>query len=220
MATPITKRAFSLVELLVVIGIIAVLISLLLPSLNRAKRQANSLQCKSNMRQVGVQLSLYASQNRGFLYPVGPIDPLTREYGTLGSQLPRDQRWPVYVFKPARWDPPELLCPEDPDAAERHSYVLNKHLAKDPRELVKYSSRLPNGRPPTEVVVMGEKITLEEDYYMEEGDYLRLVERYRHGLRSGSNYLYMDGHVDTDDPERVSRNLDPWEIVRAPLATP
>ena len=214
------KQGFTLVELLVVIGIIAVLMGLLLPSLNKARRQANSLKCKSNLRQIGVQLSMYSQAYRGFLYPVGPINRITGEFETLGSQLPRDQRWPVHVFKPARYDPPELLCPEDPDAAEAHSYVLNKHLAKDADELVKYSSRLPDGRSPAEVVLMGEKVTLEPDYYMEEGDYARLVEKFRHGLRSGSNYLYMDGHVDVDDPEKIARNLDPWEIVRTPVATP
>jgi prepilin-type processing-associated H-X9-DG protein len=55
-------RAFTLVELLVVIGIVAALVAMLLPALNRAQNQARTLQCLSNMRQIGTAMQLYTNE--------------------------------------------------------------------------------------------------------------------------------------------------------------
>jgi len=60
------RGAFTLIELLVVMVIIALLIGLLLPALSRAKEEARKTQCRSNMRQIGLAVMMYASDNGGW----------------------------------------------------------------------------------------------------------------------------------------------------------
>ncbi|MGB7159517.1 MAG: prepilin-type N-terminal cleavage/methylation domain-containing protein [Tepidisphaeraceae bacterium] len=86
----VTKRhGFTLVELLVVIGIIALLISILLPALNKARQAANLVGCQSNLRQIGQACLIYAAGSKG-LAPWGEV----YQNGPDGDPAyPDEQNW-------------------------------------------------------------------------------------------------------------------------------
>jgi prepilin-type processing-associated H-X9-DG protein len=76
------------VELLVVIGVIALLISILLPALNKAREQANRIKCTSNMRQLMQGLTMYLNDNRGY-------QPLFATYADRPGSMAQEYLYPV-----------------------------------------------------------------------------------------------------------------------------
>ena len=86
------RKGFTLVELLVVIGIIALLISILLPSLNKAREAARRVKCLSNMRQIALAMNMFTQDNNGLM----PGQGLASKYYkvnkfSMGTYIPANQ---------------------------------------------------------------------------------------------------------------------------------
>ena len=121
---PVEKHAphaFTLVEMLVVVGIISVLIAVLMPALTMARRQAEATQCASNLHQMGMALQMYSQANGGWLpawsgwhtWPVGLSDDSPGPAWTI-ELMP-------YIGRP---DSPVYNCPSFRSPVKCRNYFL------------------------------------------------------------------------------------------------
>ena len=135
--TPFLRSGFTLIELLVVVAIIAILISILLPSLQRAREQAKTVVCGSNLRQLGLAVTYYVQDNGGRLPFIqgtdqdgdGPFEAPFYQYHQLFNFLPYLQdRIDIYICPSAK-DENSVLFPiedgQDPGEGG-HFYVVQK----------------------------------------------------------------------------------------------
>jgi prepilin-type N-terminal cleavage/methylation domain-containing protein len=157
-----SRSAFTLLELLVVVGIIALLITILLPSLRTSVRQAASTVCMHNLKQIGQAIDVYKYDNNGW----AP----TTSAGSGGRSL-----W-VWFQKlhPNINDPKVLVCPEDPYRAwlvrdgaggsdsPGSSYGMNEFILGSPDQFLCHLDRYEPKRPLNNLLIadMGPDLAL------------------------------------------------------------
>jgi prepilin-type N-terminal cleavage/methylation domain-containing protein/prepilin-type processing-associated H-X9-DG protein len=168
-----TARAFTLVELLLVMAIIAILAALLLPVLGRTKESARATACLSNLHQVGIALQIYVSDNNNKM-------PVMRDVST-DPAVAATNTFPAInqVLAPQLGNTNVLRCPSD----LRHffeltgsSYAWNSLLNSEDADHLKVFN-IPFSAQ--EIPVVYDK----EDFHK------------ARGASKAVNYLYADGHI-------------------------
>jgi prepilin-type processing-associated H-X9-DG protein/prepilin-type N-terminal cleavage/methylation domain-containing protein len=227
-------RAFTLVELLVVIGVIAVLIALLLPALSRARQAAIALQCQSSLRTMGLANFMYALDNRGIYAPIASLEAP----GGSGNYATWWIRFEPLMRNAGRSEPfnelnwGSLLCPQplrpsgsgdantmarcfgynfwDPDNRIRPEPIWTFAAPRGPQYV--YTNRTGRIRTPSNKLMFVDHtmwhVTMNDvlgNMFSNEG-----YTAFRHNKRA--NVVHFDGHVAAYRYDEMLNNRQLWKL--------
>jgi prepilin-type processing-associated H-X9-DG protein/prepilin-type N-terminal cleavage/methylation domain-containing protein len=224
------RRAFTLVELLVVIGIIALLISILLPALGKAREQGFSIKCLSNLRQLGMATAMYNGEAKGYMpMPTtgagekmlwfNVLDPYLKTVGPQNgrSGVAGDREYSVYK-QCVVWEGfeggLETSGAQNTNKEYARTYKMNLHMRRagstvKPVKVTEY-------RENTNVVYLGDGISLDQvgpvDNQQDNGNFWMHVNNpsetspaLRH--QKGANLLFLDGHAEFGNQPSIDKTI-------------